>query len=175
MKTRKDAWTEEDDQFLYETVMEYTQNGDSKASAYRKASDVLGRTVTACAYRWNRQLKHKMKINHIKEVSSDQKEESLCTELMVIETNHSELESIQLDDVIQFLIDYNKQNEGIQMEYENKGLKEEHQLLSDKQRELEQLYEEKLLSFKQLREKYEALAKLFKGMDDELLRGNMVH
>lgn len=57
MKERKDLWKPEEDHLLEETVLEYTSNGDTKASAFKKASTDLGRTVSACQYRWNTVIK----------------------------------------------------------------------------------------------------------------------
>lgn len=66
MKERKDLWKPEEDQLLEETVLEYTSNGDSKASAFKKASSELGRTVSACRYRWNTAISRKQILRPMK-------------------------------------------------------------------------------------------------------------
>ncbi|MEK4200825.1 hypothetical protein [Cytobacillus sp. FSL K6-0265] len=52
-------WQEPDDQLLEELVNEYSQNGDSKADAFRMAAKKLGRTESACQTRYHTMKKNR--------------------------------------------------------------------------------------------------------------------
>lgn len=51
------SWQESDDRLLEELVNEYSQNGDSKADAFRMAAKKLGRTESACQTRYHNMKK----------------------------------------------------------------------------------------------------------------------
>lgn len=53
MKIRQDAWTEEDDLLLAETVLRHIREGSTQLNAFDEVGDILNRTSAACGFRWN--------------------------------------------------------------------------------------------------------------------------
>ncbi|MFD0767641.1 RsfA family transcriptional regulator [Bacillus sp. CGMCC 1.60114] len=53
MKVRQDAWTEEDDLLLAETVLRHVREGSTQLNAFEEVGDKLNRTSAACGFRWN--------------------------------------------------------------------------------------------------------------------------
>jgi RsfA family transcription factor len=66
MSIRKDNWTEADDNFLVATILEHIVKGLTQLEAFTHAGNVLGRTESACGFRWNSTLRHKY-TEHINE------------------------------------------------------------------------------------------------------------
>ena len=56
-KVRSNAWTEEQDLLLAETVLRYIREGKTQQSAFADISEKLGRTEQAVSFRWNSELK----------------------------------------------------------------------------------------------------------------------
>lgn len=53
VKVRQDAWLEEDDVLLAETVLRHVREGSTQLSAFEEVGDALNRTAAACGFRWN--------------------------------------------------------------------------------------------------------------------------
>jgi len=53
MKQRQDAWSEEDDLLLAETVLRHVREGSTQLNAFEEVGDKLNRTSAACGFRWN--------------------------------------------------------------------------------------------------------------------------
>ena len=53
MKVRQDAWTDEDDLLLAETVLRHVREGSTQLNAFEEVGDQLNRTSVACGFRWN--------------------------------------------------------------------------------------------------------------------------
>ncbi|MFD3446762.1 RsfA family transcriptional regulator [Microbacteriaceae bacterium 4G12] len=53
MKVRQDAWTDEDDLLLAETVLRHVREGSTQLNAFEEVGDALNRTSAACGFRWN--------------------------------------------------------------------------------------------------------------------------
>ncbi|MGW6190502.1 RsfA family transcriptional regulator [Bacillus cereus] len=53
MKVRQDAWTDEDDLLLAETVLRHVREGSTQLNAFEEVGDQLNRTSAACGFRWN--------------------------------------------------------------------------------------------------------------------------
>ncbi|MET1193955.1 RsfA family transcriptional regulator, partial [Bacillus licheniformis] len=58
MKDRQDAWTEEDDLLLAETVLRHVREGSTQLNAFEEVGDELNRTSAACGFRWNAVVRH---------------------------------------------------------------------------------------------------------------------
>lgn len=58
MKTRQDAWTEENDLLLAETVLRHVREGSTQLNAFEEVGDTLNRTSAACGFRWNAVVRH---------------------------------------------------------------------------------------------------------------------
>lgn len=52
-KVRQDAWSEENDLLLAETVLRHIREGSTQLNAFEEVGDVLNRTSAACGFRWN--------------------------------------------------------------------------------------------------------------------------
>ncbi|MDQ7861498.1 RsfA family transcriptional regulator [Peribacillus frigoritolerans] len=58
MKVCQDAWTEEDDLLLAETVLRHVREGSTQLNAFEEVGDKLNRTSAACGFRWNAVVRH---------------------------------------------------------------------------------------------------------------------
>jgi prespore-specific regulator len=58
MKTRQDAWTEENDLLLAESVLKHVREGSTQLNAFEEVGDILNRTSAACGFRWNAVVRH---------------------------------------------------------------------------------------------------------------------
>lgn len=58
VKTRQDAWTEENDLLLAETVLRHVREGSTQLNAFEEVGDKLNRTSAACGFRWNAVVRH---------------------------------------------------------------------------------------------------------------------
>ncbi|MGG5255239.1 RsfA family transcriptional regulator [Neobacillus sp. SM06] len=58
MKVRQDAWSEEDDLLLAETVLRHVREGSTQLNAFEEVGDKLNRTSAACGFRWNAVVRH---------------------------------------------------------------------------------------------------------------------
>ncbi|MBE3596014.1 MAG: RsfA family transcriptional regulator [Hydrogenibacillus sp.] len=50
---RQDAWREEEDLLLAETVLRHIREGSTQLKAFEECQTALGRTAAACGFRWN--------------------------------------------------------------------------------------------------------------------------
>ncbi|MCC9088194.1 MULTISPECIES: RsfA family transcriptional regulator [Bacillus] len=57
-KQRQDAWSEEDDLLLAETVLRHVREGSTQLNAFEEVGDKLNRTSAACGFRWNAVVRH---------------------------------------------------------------------------------------------------------------------
>ena len=58
MKVSQDAWTDEDDLLLAETVLRHVREGSTQLNAFEEVGDKLNRTSAACGFRWNAVVRH---------------------------------------------------------------------------------------------------------------------
>lgn len=59
VKSRQDAWTNEDDLLLAETVLKHVREGSTQLNAFEEVGDILNRTSAACGFRWNAVIRYK--------------------------------------------------------------------------------------------------------------------
>ncbi|HLQ72239.1 MAG TPA: RsfA family transcriptional regulator [Bacillota bacterium] len=57
--TRQDAWSEEEDIILAETVLRYIREGKTQLEAFKDVARELSRTSAACGFRWNASIRKK--------------------------------------------------------------------------------------------------------------------
>lgn len=161
MKERRDLWKPEEDQYLKEMVLEYISNGDSKASAFKKASSELGRTVSACQYRWNAVIK--------KQASSPAAEKKAAASIVNSSkqtSNTSETVPLSsLDQVIHFLKNFAKTQPDSKMLIDNRRLHKEHNELKLINEQLKNKLEEKKKAFEKELQQYEEMAGILKEAD----------
>ncbi|MCM3708492.1 MULTISPECIES: hypothetical protein [Cytobacillus] len=165
MKKRKDVWKPEEDKLLKETVLEYTSNGDSKASAFKKASTELGRTVSACRYRWNAVISKKTD----KETNENSSRNS---EIQIYETPGA-VPPENLAQVIQFLRNFAKTKSRSVHLMENKRLHEEQKDLKLQNKQLIRKLQEKEVEYANQFLQYEEMARILKEAD-QLLKQDSV-
>ncbi|GEN86601.1 MULTISPECIES: Myb-like DNA-binding domain-containing protein [Oceanobacillus] len=55
--TRQDAWTEEEDRLLADTVLQCIQEGRTQLEAFKEVAEKLSRTAAACGFRWNAKIR----------------------------------------------------------------------------------------------------------------------
>lgn len=58
MKVRQDAWSQENDLLLAETVLRHVREGSTQLNAFEEVGDKLNRTSAACGFRWNAVVRH---------------------------------------------------------------------------------------------------------------------
>lgn len=58
MKQRQDAWSQENDLLLAETVLRHVREGSTQLNAFEEVGDKLNRTSAACGFRWNAVVRH---------------------------------------------------------------------------------------------------------------------
>ncbi|MGN7177317.1 hypothetical protein [Cytobacillus sp. SAFR-174] len=165
MNERKDLWKPEEDQLLEETVLEYTSNGDSKASAFKKASTELGRTVSACQYRWN------MVITKRESYVSEENPRNTAG-IQTHETSGTVLPA-NLAQVIHFLKNFAKTQPDPEQIKENKRLHEEQVHLKLQNEQLIKRLQEKESENKNQLLQYEEMASILKEAD-QLLKNDSI-
>lgn len=52
-RSRKDAWTNEEDTLLAREVLKQIQEGGTQLEAFQVVGNLLSRTASACGFRWN--------------------------------------------------------------------------------------------------------------------------
>jgi len=57
--TRQDAWTEDEDIILADTVLRYIRDGKTQLEAFKNVAEQLSRTSAACGFRWNATIRKK--------------------------------------------------------------------------------------------------------------------
>ncbi|WP_370223432.1 hypothetical protein [Cytobacillus sp.] len=157
MKERKDSWKPEDDQLLEETVLEYTSNGDTKASAFKKASTELGRTVSACQYRWNTVITKRADDGSPKTLSNKADSQT-----------HGTVPPCNLAQVINFLRNFAKTQPDSEQMRENKRLHEDQVHLKLQNEQLTRRLKDKEAEFKNQLMQYEEMASILKEADQLL-------
>jgi len=58
---RKDTWSVDDDRILAETVIESVKSGNTQGEGFKIAAEKLNRTVAACGFRWNSEVRKQYK------------------------------------------------------------------------------------------------------------------
>lgn len=156
-KIRQDAWSQEDDLLLAETVLRHIRQGSTQLNAFEEVGDKLNRTSAACGFRWNAEVrqsyeqavaiaKRQRKQNKREQLKQQQKDtiskryqaqESIQQKPENTQiTNQYDQQSIDLDQVIHFLIGLKHQNDqsNQQIANYNKLDSENQQLLKENAR-----------------------------------------
>ncbi|SDL77269.1 RsfA family transcriptional regulator [Sediminibacillus halophilus] len=55
--TRQDAWSQDEDVLLAETVLRYIREGKTQLEAFKEVANRLSRTPAACGFRWNASIR----------------------------------------------------------------------------------------------------------------------
>ncbi|PLT27686.1 RsfA family transcriptional regulator [Peribacillus deserti] len=151
---RQDAWSQDEDLLLAEVVLRHIREGSTQLKAFEEVGKKLSRTSAACGFRWNsfvrkqyksgielaKKQRKQSKKNHfeapgqepVNEIPLKSQEKNLPVQESISEP------LINLNDVIQFLVEYDQSFHRKTKEQENEELKQElEQLKKEHERALE--------------------------------------
>ncbi|MFC0524031.1 RsfA family transcriptional regulator [Pontibacillus salicampi] len=135
--TRQDAWTDDEDVLLAETVLRYIRMGKTQLEAFEEVAKRLSRTSAACGFRWNATVRKQYQkgIQMAKQERKAQGKQSIPDSGIVPDPTGREGESFSIDDAISFLENMKQtytvnppktQEEKLQqLQHENDTLKEQ--------------------------------------------------
>lgn len=168
---RQDAWTDEEDLILAETVLKHIRQGSTQLAAFKEVGLKLSRTAAACGFRWNSTVRKRYekaiklakeeRKNHYHNGSSDVK-------------THQDM---TINDVIVYLKTLSDSERTITQ------LKVQNESLMKNMEQLKEEYEEKLMNLKKenemLKQNYQAMfeiidkaSKVISFHKDELKENN---
>ncbi|WP_017436926.1 RsfA family transcriptional regulator [Saccharococcus caldoxylosilyticus] len=185
MKQRQDAWTEEEDLLLAETVLRHVREGSTQLNAFEEVGDKLNRTSAACGFRWNavvrrryeqalqlakRQRKERQRLlgqqGGKKKLLYNPPVPSLAeigeiTQLPEVVSSASESSSITLDQVISFLQTLKTAHRRHEvLTKENERLRKENEEMRAKNKELEKKIAKLEENSSTIQEDYETLVRI---------------
>ncbi|ANB58929.1 prespore-specific transcriptional regulator rsfA [Anoxybacillus sp. B7M1] len=182
MKQRQDAWTEEDDLLLAETVLRHVREGSTQLNAFEEVGDKLNRTSAACGFRWNAvvrsryetalQLAKKQRKERQRLLGKNQavRKKLLYTPPVpaleelgeITEITHSpEQTTMTLDHVIAFLQSFQSTSVNAEaLKSENERLRQEKEELAAKNDELETKIAKLEEESSTIREEYETMLRI---------------
>lgn len=172
VKVRQDAWTEENDILLAETVLRHVREGSTQLSAFEEVGDALNRTAAACGFRWNAVVRR----DYEKELSDAKKErkqamrvlgkdfkrrgQQLYNPTQGPEEDHKvaiPLSSLSLDTVIAYLVRMHHSGAG---DNESLRWKQTAKIANEKAEQLEREVEKLKHENRTLREDYEQFVQI---------------
>lgn len=159
MKTREDAWTEEEDSLLVNTVLQFIRDGKTQLNAFEQVGEKLNRTSAACGYRWNAELRkqYKEEIEMAKKERNEKKRHSRPHSLQ----RSIPVQNLSIDDCISFLQSFQETNKDIKLlQNENEHLKNQYQELKNKNKELIKRLETLSKNQKRIEEEYKMIVQI---------------
>ncbi|WP_044749304.1 RsfA family transcriptional regulator [Bacillus alveayuensis] len=185
MKQRQDAWSEEDDLLLAETVLRHVREGSTQLNAFEEVGDKLNRTSAACGFRWNAvvrqryeqalQLAKKQRKQRQRALGKHQPvrkkllytppvpslEELKATGILQPSADNVEGNGMSIDHVISFLQTLKAMNTNHEaLQKENERLKKENAEIVAKNEELEKKIAKLEENSSTIQEDYETLMKI---------------
>ncbi|CCQ96394.1 conserved hypothetical protein [[Clostridium] ultunense Esp] len=146
---RQDAWTEEDDLLLAETVLRHIREGSTQLAAFEEVGEKMGRTAAACGFRWNstvrKSYKEAIALAKIQRQKLKKSRVTIRRTFSLSDQEDETLADLNMEAVIRFL----KDQKAVLQELTKKA----HQLegeLKEKEREIGRLTEEN----KKMKEEY---------------------
>ncbi|GLO65894.1 MULTISPECIES: RsfA family transcriptional regulator [Oceanobacillus] len=130
-ETRQDAWTEDEDKILADTVLRFIREGQTQLEAFKEVANTLSRTSAACGFRWNATIRkqHHQAIQNAKE----QRKNGFKKQTIFATTSPGDFsQSHTIDTAIKIL-------ERMRTEYPQEKQKEQEKLLERVIKENEQL------------------------------------
>lgn len=127
---RQNAWTIKEDEFLASTILDYITKGDTQLNAFKHVSDKLGRSTSACAFRWNSTVRREYS-NEIKKARNK--------ELDIVDYNTFEENDIKFENALVLLKEWKAENKDYKRE--NEHLRNEIKSLQDKLSDYENRWE----------------------------------
>ncbi|SFF94441.1 transcription factor, RsfA family [Halobacillus alkaliphilus] len=138
---RQDAWKEEEDVLLANTVLKYIREGKTQLEAFQEVAEHLNRTPAACGFRWNATVR-KDYYDEIQEAKQNRKEKrTIYTSIPSAEDS-----PLSIDAAISFLKEmkvkqYDEKGKQ-KLEYELKQLSEDNQKLRHQLKQWEAAWNE---------------------------------
>lgn len=158
---RQDAWTDEEDLILAETVLQHIREGNTQLAAFNEIGKRLSRTAAACGFRWNSTVRKK----YVKAISLAKQQRKLNNGSQAVEGSPNIDKTLTLSEVIEFLQELATNEQDVQK------LKNENKRLLKDINKLETEYEAK---FRTLKEENEMLKKDYKTMIEIFDRASKV-
>lgn len=128
--TRQDAWTEEEDRLLADTVLQCIREGRTQLEAFKEVAEKLSRTSAACGFRWNAKIRKQCQDQV--QAAKDKRKAGLKQRIAYPAIETSSIQSI--DAAIQLLekmrTDIPQQDDFVKREEVDKILKENKELKS---------------------------------------------
>lgn len=161
MKNKKGKWTAEENNILMNILQEFVGKGETKAAAFKKAANLLGRTPSACSYRWNTVLSKR------ENAASPHVTQQLQLPPPPI-FEPSSTNELDLNQVIAYLQQFKEEN------LRNKQLIKEQEVLKERSRALVKELETKKDEYQMLIQQYEAFAKILNA-SEVFIRERSIH
>ncbi|MFC5651261.1 hypothetical protein ACFPYJ_19545 [Paenibacillus solisilvae] len=163
-EARKDGWKSDEDHLLAEIVLSHIREKSSQLVAFNEAAKQLGRTESACGFRWN-SLIRKQYVTEIKAAKQERKQSpnaKQVTQQIKVSTIVEEIEQEYMPDyMVQIILLANKQKQLIiNMASQISNLKEQ---LKQKNNELEHLKKnaQQNITEETLKDDFETLLRIF--------------
>ncbi|MRG85506.1 RsfA family transcriptional regulator [Salinibacillus xinjiangensis] len=99
---RQDAWTEDEDILLAETVLRYIREGKTQLEAFEEVAKQLSRTSAACGFRWNATVR-KQYDKAIQLAKEERRNKDKQKPKVVEEENKQSKEPFEFDEAIDLL------------------------------------------------------------------------
>jgi prespore-specific regulator len=98
--TRQDAWTEDEDLLLAETVLRHIREGGTQLKAFEEVGKRLSRTGAACGFRWNSFIRKQYQtgIELAKKQRKDIKKQAKKADVEELAVEHKGEDAAELND-----------------------------------------------------------------------------
>ncbi|MGM0902603.1 MAG: RsfA family transcriptional regulator [Bacillota bacterium] len=126
--TRQDAWTDDEDLMLAETVLRHIREGGTQLKAFEEVGKKLSRTGAACGFRWNSFVRKqyqsgielaKKQRKELKKQSKKVEDEPAIEKAVEDAADLNEVGTITIDVVKSFLDDLQEKVEKTSIQQEN--------------------------------------------------------
>lgn len=158
---RQDAWTEQEDLILAETVLKHIRQGSTQLSAFKDVGLQLSRTPAACGFRWNSTIRKQYE----KAIALAKQQRKQRNTDEKVEKPSTIKEEITLTDVIEFLKNVSASDELVQQ------LRAENEKLTKQLNNMKVNYEGQLM---ELQKENEMLKQDYKTMFEIIDRASKV-
>ncbi|GGD19135.1 RsfA family transcriptional regulator [Pontibacillus salipaludis] len=141
--TRQDAWTQDEDVLLAETVLRYIRLGKTQLEAFEEVAKKLSRTSAACGFRWNATVRKRYAKGI--QLAKEERKRGGTEREEVASAEDSITSTFSIDDAISFLETMRQNVSGNKPESSHQDIStlyEENQKLKDQVKRYHQAWEE---------------------------------
>ncbi|WP_050184322.1 RsfA family transcriptional regulator [Domibacillus robiginosus] len=167
MTERQDAWSEENDLLLAETVLRHVREGSTQLKAFDEAGEGLNRTAAACGFRWNAVVRQqyvramgaakKQRKDYFYMLAKKEKAIEVTDHTVEVPAENSINPGISLSEVISFLTDLENKRTSLA---EVEQLRKELAIIKEEKAELEKKLEQTQQKNVTMQEDYETLMQI---------------